>query len=275
MKKALKRGETDIELQLLYEGELGRVAGLATQHPEIAAQDPQFLDMNRTALDKISKKFDKQRNLSTREGNRQKAAETLRDSLLPSAGGDKTAALQEVRVDGKQTYTNPVGEGAEEDAEVEEEKEEGGDGEGDGEDVSFMQSMIDQKYWLAMIGSSFLVVALTFETPKVAMWVGVSLAAYSAVANDSIQTLGILMAASHGTKWYFLWIYSSSIFVGTVLFSFFMYDGDVSHERLKSKGFDEAPASFECDDLPVFVLFLSRSATHAQPIRLERAARCC
>jgi hypothetical protein len=275
MKKALKRGETDIELQLLYEGELGRVAGLATQHPEIAAQDPQFLDMNRTALDKISKKFDKQRNLSNREGNRQKAAETLRDSLLPSAGGDKTAALQEVRVDGKQTYTNPVGEGAEEDAEVEEEKEEGGDGEGDGEDVSFMQSMIDQKYWLAMIGSSFLVVALTFETPKVAMWVGVSLAAYSAVANDSIQTLGILMAASHGTKWYFLWIYSSSIFVGTVLFSFFMYDGDVSHERLKSKGFDEAPASFECDDLPVFVLFLSRSATHAQPIRLERAARCC
>eukprot|EP01047_Picozoa_sp_COSAG01_P013487 COSAG01_NODE_635_length_14662_cov_12.488773_14_plen_276_part_00 len=275
MKKALKRGETDIELQLLYEGELGRVAGLATQHPEIAAQDPQFLDMNRTALDKISKKFDKRRNLSNREGNRQKAAETLRDSLLPSAGGDKTAALQEVRVDGKQKHPNPLAEDAEEGAEVEKEKEEGEDGEGGGEDVSFMQSMIDQKYWLAMIGSSFLVVALTFETPKVAMWVGVSLAAYSAVANDSIQTLGILMAASHNTKWYFLWIYSSSIFVGTVLFSFFMYDGDVSHERLKAKGFDEAPASFECDDLPVFVLFLSRSATHAQPIRLERAARCC
>ena len=57
---------------------------------------------------------------------------------------------------------------------------------------------------------------------------------------------GILMAASKDTPWYLLWAYVSAIFMATVSASFFLYDGDVSHQRLAAKGFDEAPQSSEC-----------------------------
>lgn len=251
MKKALKAGDSDSELQSMYESELSKVARIATDRPDAVAQDPQFLEINRTALDKISKKFDKQRKLSNRDANRQKAASSLRDSLLLSGGGvdGEPTVLEEVTVDGKSRHTNPLAEEGERETEGEA-----------AADMSFMEAMIDQKYWFAMIVGAFLVVGLTFQTPKVAMWVGVSRAAYSAVANDSIQTLGILMAASKDTPWYFLWAYSGSIFVGTVLLSYFMYDGDVSHERLKSKGFDEAPESFQYMQVaaPIFLLILTR-----------------
>ena len=76
-------------------------------------------------------------------------------------------------------------------------------------------------------------------------WFGFMLASYSAVCNDSIQTLGTFIASNTGiVAWWKQWLWISAIFLGTTLFSYYKYDGDISYQRLKSKGFEEAPESF-------------------------------
>ena len=40
--------------------------------------------------------------------------------------------------------------------------------------------------------------------PQIAMWVGFLFAAYAAVANDSIQTLGTFIASNQDRKWWVL-----------------------------------------------------------------------
>lgn len=96
--------------------------------------------------------------------------------------------------------------------------------------------------------------------PNIAMWLGFCLAAYSAIANDSIQTIGTFIASNSHRKWWVLWLFIGLIFVATVLYSWFMFDGDVSHQRLTSKGFSEAPTSFSFLQLaaPVLLLVLTR-----------------
>ncbi|CAN5460072.1 hypothetical protein BH23BAC1_BH23BAC1_02630 [soil metagenome] len=96
--------------------------------------------------------------------------------------------------------------------------------------------------------------------PGIAMWFGFGLAGYSAIANDSIQTIGTFIASNKQRKWYFLWLFIGLIFVGTVTFSWIVFDGDVSFQRLTSKGFSEAPQSFSFLQLsaPIFLLILTR-----------------
>ena len=76
------------------------------------------------------------------------------------------------------------------------------------------------------------------------MWVGFCFAAYSAIANDSIQTIGTFIASNRNREWWQLWLFIGGIFVATMSYSWFTYDGDVSHQRLMAKGFDQAPTSF-------------------------------
>jgi phosphate/sulfate permease len=92
------------------------------------------------------------------------------------------------------------------------------------------------------------------------MWIGFMFAGYSAIANDSIQTIGTFIASNHDRKWWQLWLYIGLIFVATVLYSWIVYDGDVSFQRLTSKGFDESPSSFHFLQLaaPLILLFLTR-----------------
>lgn len=96
--------------------------------------------------------------------------------------------------------------------------------------------------------------------PGIAMWFGFGLAGYSAIANDSIQTIGTFIASNQQRKWYFLWLFIGLIFVGTVTYSWIVFDGDVSYQRLTSKGFSEAPQSFSFLQLsaPIFLLILTR-----------------
>ena len=61
---------------------------------------------------------------------------------------------------------------------------------------------------------------------------GFLLAAYSVVNNDSIQTLGTFLESNKKTKWYYLWIFISSILVLTFVYSWFQYGGDISFGRL-------------------------------------------
>jgi hypothetical protein len=92
------------------------------------------------------------------------------------------------------------------------------------------------------------------------MWFGFMMAGYSAIANDSIQTIGTFIASNQQRKWYWLWLFIGLIFVATVTYSWVVYDGDVSYQRLTSKGFSEAPSTFSFLQLsaPIFLLILTR-----------------
>ena len=114
--------------------------------------------------------------------------------------------------------------------------------------------------------------------PGVAMWVGFLFAAYAAVANDSIQTIGTFIASNQDKKWWVLWLFLGGIFVSTITYSWLtvdvvgafnesgeavgdgVVDRDVSNGRLSAKGFDQAPTSFHFLQVaaPIFLLILTR-----------------
>jgi|TARA_Y100000768_G_C23980309_1_gene685380 phosphate/sulfate permease len=63
--------------------------------------------------------------------------------------------------------------------------------------------------------------------------IGFLLAAYSVVANDSVQTLGTFIASnSQRFKWYYLWIAASSVLLFTLWYGWSMNGGDISYGRL-------------------------------------------
>lgn len=64
--------------------------------------------------------------------------------------------------------------------------------------------------------------------------VGFILAAYSVIANDSVQTLGTWIASnSDKFRWYILWFASSSVLLFTLWYGWFINDGDISYGRLE------------------------------------------
>jgi len=117
-----------------------------------------------------------------------------------------------------------------------------------------------ERVFLIIIGIFFFLAGVVFQNPMLAMWVGFAFAGYSAIANDSIQTIGTFLSSNAERKWWVLWLYIGGIFVLTVTYSWFTYDGDVSYERLTSKGFAEAPSSFTFLQIaaPLFLLILTR-----------------
>jgi len=117
-----------------------------------------------------------------------------------------------------------------------------------------------EKYFLLIILFLGILCLLSFPYPNVAMWLGFMLAGYSAVANDSIQTIGTFISSNSHKKWYYLWIFMGVIWVGTVVYSWVMYDGDVTYQRLATKGFTEAPTSFTFGQIaaPLILLILTR-----------------
>ena len=106
----------------------------------------------------------------------------------------------------------------------------------------------------------FVTTGVFYPYPKIAMWLGFLFAGYAAIANDSIQTIGTFLASNIKKPWWLLALYIGGIFVVTMLVSWFMYDGDVSFQRLSSKGFDTAPEEFQFLQLaaPLVLLLLTR-----------------
>ncbi len=96
--------------------------------------------------------------------------------------------------------------------------------------------------------------------PHIARWLGFGFAAYAAVANDSIQTLGTFLASNKNRPWYVLWGFAAGIFLLTMTYSWINYGGDVSYGRLASKGFETAPVSFSPLQVaaPVVLIVLTR-----------------
>ena len=93
-----------------------------------------------------------------------------------------------------------------------------------------------------------------------AMWFGFALAAYSAIANDSIQTIGTFISSNSKRPWWLLWIFMGGIWIVTVFYSWYTFDGDVSYGRLSVPGLEKAPESFVYLQLaaPIAVLVLTR-----------------
>ncbi len=70
------------------------------------------------------------------------------------------------------------------------------------------------------------------DITTILMIVGFMIAAYAIISNDAIQTLGTFLASnSHRPAW-LLWIFATLVLVGTVLYSYFAFGGDVSQGRL-------------------------------------------
>ena len=117
-----------------------------------------------------------------------------------------------------------------------------------------------QKNDLIIPGILTVICWFVYPYPTVAMWTIFFLAAYSAIANDSIQTIGTFIASNADKKWYYLWIYMGGIFLLTVTYSWINYGGDISYERLASKGLNEAPSEFKFLQVfaPVVLLIMTR-----------------
>lgn len=63
--------------------------------------------------------------------------------------------------------------------------------------------------------------------------IGFLLAAYSVVANDSVQTLGTFIASnSQKFKWYYLWTAASLVLLFTLWYGWSLNGGDISYGRL-------------------------------------------
>lgn len=93
-----------------------------------------------------------------------------------------------------------------------------------------------------------------------AMWFGFALAAYSAIANDSIQTIGTFISSNKTRPWWLLWLFMGMIWLITVFYSWYNFNGDVSYGRLSVPGLEKAPESFVFLQLaaPIVLLVLTR-----------------
>lgn len=113
---------------------------------------------------------------------------------------------------------------------------------------------------MGVLALLFVLAAIAHPYPHVAMWVGFLVSAYAAVGNDSIQTIGTFIASNEDQKWWMLWLYIGGIFLLTVAYSWWAFDGDVSYGRLTAKGFASAPSSFTFLQVsaPIILLVLTR-----------------
>lgn len=117
-----------------------------------------------------------------------------------------------------------------------------------------------ERQFLVLLGLAFFAAGAAFPFPDVARWVGFALAAYSAVANDSIQTVGVFIASNKRRPWWLLWLFIGGVFFVTALYGWTAHGGDVSYGRLASKGFAETPVAFSFLQIaaPVFLLLITR-----------------
>lgn len=125
---------------------------------------------------------------------------------------------------------------------------------------NFLELIRGERNFLLVLGASFFLVGMVYDLPPIAMWVGFAFAGYSAVANDSIQTLGTFIASNREKPWWLLWAFIGGIFLVTAGWSWLSYDGDVSYGRLASKGFETAPTDFYFLQIaaPLFLMILTR-----------------
>ena len=98
--------------------------------------------------------------------------------------------------------------------------------------LNVLERATRERTFLIFIGLAFLGAAFAVLDFQVSMWFGFAFAAYAAVANDSIQSLGTYIESNKHKKWWILWMFTGSILLVTISFSYFFFDGDVTYQRL-------------------------------------------
>lgn len=86
---------------------------------------------------------------------------------------------------------------------------------------------------------------------------GFLLAAWAVVGNDSVQTLGTFLSSNKDVKWYWLFLATATVMIGTLLLGWMINDGDFSWGRLnKIDGPIEITFMFAL--APLVLLFLTK-----------------
>jgi hypothetical protein len=98
--------------------------------------------------------------------------------------------------------------------------------------LNVLDFLTQEKTFLVIVLVSFLLSGILFNYGQAAMWLGFIFAAYAAVANDSIQSLGTFIESNKDKRWWILWLFVGSIFLLTVTYSYIVFDGDVTFQRL-------------------------------------------
>jgi hypothetical protein len=117
-----------------------------------------------------------------------------------------------------------------------------------------------KKKFILFLLFAFLGAGLCYSNPFLAAWFGFTIAAYSVIANDGVQTIGTFISSNKDRPWWSLWAFTALIFIITTFYSWTTHSGDVSFERLAAKGFSETPTSFTFLQIaaPIFLLILTR-----------------
>ncbi len=96
-----------------------------------------------------------------------------------------------------------------------------------------------------------------FQRPDIAMWTGFILAAYSAIGNDSIQTLGTFLTSNEKIKWWVLWMFIGGIFIVVMTYGWHANQGDVAFGRLNKIQYTNTFSFFQIF-APAVLLLLTR-----------------
>lgn len=88
--------------------------------------------------------------------------------------------------------------------------------------------------------------------------VGFLLAAYSVIANDSIQTLGTFLSSNSHRPWWVLWLFASGIMVAALLYAQFYAGGDIADGKLNKLPYPEGGIQWWHALPPLILLFLTR-----------------
>ena len=129
--------------------------------------------------------------------------------------------------------------------------------------LNMLEWATKERTFLVLIGIAFIIAAFVTFNGKTAMWFGFLFAAYAAVANDSIQSLGTFIESNKEKKWYILWLFTGLIMLATLTFSYVYFNGDVTYQRLLDDNgntkypFDEEFSYFQII-APVVLLILTR-----------------
>lgn len=98
--------------------------------------------------------------------------------------------------------------------------------------LNVLDFLAEEKTFLSIVLVGLVLAAAVTFNAQSAMWLGFFFAAYAAVANDSIQSLGTFIESNKARQWWILWLYIGGIFIVTVTYSYIVYDGDVTYQRL-------------------------------------------
>lgn len=129
--------------------------------------------------------------------------------------------------------------------------------------LNILDFLVQEKTFLAIVIIGIVLAGIMTGYGQGAMWLGFFFAAYATVANDSIQSLGTFIESNKERKWWVLWLFVGIIFLATVSFSWWYFNGDVTYQRLlKPDGTTDYPHpqnfSFFQIIAPLVLLILTR-----------------